>query len=151
MSTVDETVRQCILSYPILFKTRTEVLHHILCVLGSGFVWSNGEAVRDYYDDGEPSTWNREKYNEENLFDYAKDFSAGFLAELRAAQEKRADEYERIVAEVDSRMYLRKQVWNFYPQTDYSLLMELPKDVTEDWQAAVSEIRAEAMQAGWVF
>ena len=45
---VEETIKDCIGRYPMLFKSRTEVLHHLFVVLGCGYRWRDGALVEIY-------------------------------------------------------------------------------------------------------
>ena len=159
MNTVDEVVRERILVYPALFSNRTEVLHTILCVAGSGYSWDeNGCPSRTFEDSRDTQEWSRENYLGKLNAEY-ENFDSFVLDLLMESAKERADKYAAIVAEVDTRMHLRvtanddskDSALNFYPQFDYALLMNVPQNVTADWAEACEEIRAEAVSAGWVF
>lgn len=45
MPSVNETVRDLIAAYPCSHMNRTQALHHILVVGGSGHEWRDGEVV----------------------------------------------------------------------------------------------------------
>jgi hypothetical protein len=151
MSSVEEFVRTSILAYPSIFTSRTNVLHHVLCVIGNGYKWSTdgtvvsntGESIAPW--DLETATKRMETYLEDNLPSDLRDL-------IRPDMMKGVAEEAKIVAEVDNLMYLRTPVEHFYPQSkDYALLMNIPENVTPDWKAACDEMRELAIAAGWVF
>ena len=150
MTSVDEFVRTSILTFPSFATSRTEVLHHSLCVLGSGYAWCADGTVASTTDETF-ALWNEanaveqmETYLEENLPAEVREF-------VRPAFEKSIVKEAKVVAEVDKRMTLRTQVEHFYPQSAYALLMNMPANVTPDWEAACEEMCALAFEAGWKF
>jgi hypothetical protein len=152
MNSVDKFVRNNILTFPLIFPNRTAVLHHTLCVIGNGFEWSDsGEVVEDV-----PSTtplWNKEK----ELAELDADLKARFKDErireiIGEGMRKMIDADAQTVDEVDTRVHLRAPVENFYPQcVEYALLMNIPENVTPEWQEACDEMKQLAEKAGWKF
>lgn len=153
MATVDEFVRTSILSYPTLFKNRTDVLHNALCVIGTGYQWgSDGTVVyRDGLEEG--SVWTKEKaladlerYLEETI-------SHPEVREMvRPALTEGIEEDAKVVAEVDARMYERSPIEHFYPDCkEYALLHAIPVNVSADWAEACEEMKVLAIEAGWIF
>jgi hypothetical protein len=150
MSSVDQFVRTSILTFPSFATSRTAVLHHALCVLGSGYAWSEDGTVVSTTD--EPfNLWTKAKaieqmetYLEDNLPPEMREF-------VRPAFEKNLVEEAKVVAEVETRVHLWAQVEHFYPQTPYALLMNMPANVTPDWEAACAEMCELAAEAGWKF
>ena len=45
MATINDTVKLALLSYPTLFSSASDVLHHLFCVNGNGYYWENGELI----------------------------------------------------------------------------------------------------------
>lgn len=45
--TVEETIRKCILSCPLIFKNKLDVYNHLFLTNGNGFKWVNGELIDD--------------------------------------------------------------------------------------------------------
>jgi hypothetical protein len=43
VASVEQTIRDALWHHPQLFENRTQVLHHCLCITGSGYDWANGE------------------------------------------------------------------------------------------------------------
>lgn len=85
-----------------------------------------------------------ECYLKENLPAEVREF-------VRPAFEKNIVAEAKVVAEVEKRIDLRTPVEHFYPQTPYALLMNMPANVTPDWEAACSEMCELAADAGWKF
>lgn len=48
MPSVEQTIEDCIARYPMLFGSRTEVLHHLFIELGCGFRWAGGALAETY-------------------------------------------------------------------------------------------------------
>ena len=150
MSSVDEFVRTNILTFPSFDASRTEVLHHALCVLGSGYAWAPDGTVISTTD--EPfALWNEATAVEQMESYLSENLPSELRGIVRPAMEERIVEEAKVVAEVDARMNLQTAVEHFYPQTAYALLMNMPANVTSDWEAACAEISELAFQAGWKF
>lgn len=154
MSSVDEFVRTSILTFPSMSKNRTEVLHHALCVLGSGYAWGEDGTIVATTDETYP-LWSAAADIERIEAYLAENIPSELHEMVRPEMTKNIAEYAKVVAEVDTRMYLRTQVEHFYPQPAFSpysaLLMNTPENVTPDWKAACDEMRELAIEAGWVF
>lgn len=150
MADVETTVREGILRYPGLFSSRVDVLHHILCVIGNGYEWENGEAVAE---DKTTETWTAEaeRADESNAWIYTrpKELQTVLLEGL----DKRIAEQQAIVDNVDA----LASEWGdldggvVYQQSDYALLMNIPENVTPDWEAECHRMRQFVSQHGWVF
>lgn len=150
MADVETTVRESILRYPGLYSSRVDVLHFILCVLGNGFEWENGEAVAD---DRTTEAWTAEaeRADESNAWIYTRPETVrvAMLANLEkqiAAQQAIVDNVDALAAdwgELD-----REAV---YAQTAHALLMNIPENVTPDWEAECHRMRQFMSQHGWVF
>lgn len=151
MTSVDEFVRITILTFPSQFSNRTEVLHHTLCVIGNGYKWSDKGAVINVSRHSS-SPWDKEEklaeLEAEKNITYASQIVKHFaLADLR--REFKA--CSKIVSGIDSRIHERGRIKNFYPQSHYAMLMNVPANVTEDWKEACDEMKTLAEKAGWVF
>lgn len=151
MSTVNDIVRQSILAYPVLFGSRTEVLHHVLCVLGAGYVWDeNGEIVSTT---GVSEHWTPERedaaWAENATFNPGR-FVLKVFADLCEDNKKIASER---VANVDTLMHKVEAIDEMYPQSDMVPLMNVPGNATKEWLIACSEMREIATAAkidAWV-
>jgi len=153
MSQVDEFVRENILAYPLLFTNRTDVLHHALCVIGNGFRWSEEGTVVSEDDEPAPK-WSKERELERIEKDF-KNMFVGSRPDIRSRikqgmlEDLEAD--AKVVSEVETRIHIRRERGDFYPQTSYALLMNIPSNVTDDWREACEEMRELAVKDGWVF
>lgn len=148
MATVDETVRENILCFPSLFTNRSEVLYHILCDIGSGFYWNDkGEIETSFPEELIP--WSRANAETE-LNRQLKD-NPVFLEFFIAAKKPYFDEHQKTVDEVDTRMFIFEPMKHTYPQTKYCLLVDIPKNVTDDWREACKETKKAAVANGWRF
>jgi hypothetical protein len=151
MSQVDEFVKDKMLTFPSIFPNRSEVLHHVLCVLGSGYMWSADGTIVPTHDEVYEQ-WNREKALVK-IEKYVTELSSeDFIQEVvRKAHLERLEEEATVVAEVDERMHLKADVQYFYRQTDLCPLMNIPANVTPEWAEACEEMKELAVKAGWEF
>jgi hypothetical protein len=119
----EETIQAVFDSYPKLFQTRLEVLHHMFIVPGNGYRWLNGELV--YYDSKEHRRRNPLK--------------AG-----KAHQYIENREYDRILGRNNEGL----PGWIVAAANERKL--ELPPDARPkpDWLAAYNEIKAALIEAG---
>lgn len=150
-NSVDEVVRSAILTFPSQFPNRSAVLHHALCVIGNGYEWSNkGTLVNKTRH--LMSEWDMEEklaeIEVEKNFKYASRIVKQFaLADLRREFKVCA----KVVSEIDTRVHKRGRIKGFYPQSHYALLMNIPSNVTPEWEEACEDMKALAQKAGWVF
>jgi hypothetical protein len=155
MNSVDKFVRRNILTYPGLFRNRTSVLHHALCVIGNGYKWNeSGEVVSEFDSDREAPNWTKESELAELETWMSKSGiqNEHIRALLSESLRKEIEFSEQVVAEVDTRMYERAAIESFYPQCkEYALLMNIPSNVTPEWKEACEEMKQLAEKAGWVF
>lgn len=150
MSTVDQTVRDAITAYPTLHTTRAEVLHFVLCVIGNGFQWRNGEPVEIDDPRHRSVPWTPEAHQARMLAQFAH-LPDRARASLRETFEEERAECLAVLATVDQRVHDMTPLDHVYPQTEYALLMNVPDDVTADWAAACEQMRALVTEHGWVF
>jgi hypothetical protein len=155
MNSVDNFVRTSILTYPSLFRNRTSVLHHALCVIGNGYKWSEtGEVISDSDSDTQTPNWTKESELAELETWMSKSGMKNehIRALLAESLRKEIEFSEQVVTEVDTRMYERVAIESFYPQCkEYALLMNIPSNVTPDWKEACEEMKVLAQEAGWEF
>lgn len=152
MPTVDEFVRTSILTYPLLYSNRTEVLHHALCVLGNGYCWGGNGTVVALFDDQRP-VWNKETELANLEKEMEQNYKHSSIRDIiRASRIELIEEEEQTIAEVDTLMHKRATISSFYPQhMEYALLCNMPENITEDWRAACEEMKVLAVEAGWKF
>lgn len=156
MSQVDGFIREKILAYPNSYTNRTEVLHHALCALDSGYCWSEDGTVVTAGDSPVP-VWSKERELEriEQLID---DLMAVLGTDSTVSRDSLRAEFivpieraKKVVQEVDSRVHMKGNITNFYWDQGASLLRRIPANVTEDWREACDEIRELAIENGWKF
>lgn len=154
MTTVDEFVRTSILTYPSLYKNRTDVLHNVLCVIGTGYHWG-GDGTPVYLGgrDEDRAFWTKEGAMVELENYLSTNFNNDEVREMiRPALMAAMEEEEQVVAEIDARMHQRTEVEHFYSESkEYALLHNIPAHVSADWAEACEEIKALAVEAGWSF
>lgn len=150
MSSVDEFVRTSILTLPGLFRSRSDVLHHVLCMPGSGYQWRSDGTIA--LNSAENKLWSKE----EALKDVENTVMLSPAGPLRdAVLTVMKDDIEasaEAVEQVDTRMHLRHRIEKFHVQDkENALLHYVPANVTADWRVACNEMKEEAAEAGWVF
>lgn len=149
MSSVDNFVRDSILSYPVLMPNRTAVLHHVFCVLGNGYKWSNEGTVVSDCPDEQKKHWNKDDELiriEEEL----KQVGPSIRPYLRKGMMEDYQLELEVIENIEQRIKDTPPIVDIYPQHEYSLLLNIPENVTADWKAAADEARELAIAAGWV-
>lgn len=147
MNVVDDFVRESILTYPGMFQSRTDVLHHALCVIGNGYKWMNGvpTSVFPYM---EEKHWSPEEDMSFRPYDYTDDMEDVF----KNRREKYFAEMQDVVDTVDERIHDRTfNDASFYPQSSYALILNIPEDIHPDWAEEVETMKELAEQNGWKF
>lgn len=141
---VNTAIRESILTYPGLYATGGDVLHDLLCVIGNGFAWENGEIVMRVTDNRPHWTpsYEEQRWDVESLEMVGQEHLDATIAENMTR-----------VANVDgiSKDYTLALTTSFYPQFASALLMNVPEDVTPDWQEAVTIMKQTATEHGWKF
>jgi hypothetical protein len=135
MASVDATVRTLISTFPELTSSRTEALHFLLCVLGNGYQWVDGEVVST----SAPYPLWTEGDVEKQLLVYSSPVIADLL---RPALLERQAAAREVINNLDERVQLRVEFLDgpLYPASDSTLLSTIPEDVTADWREACDEM-----------
>lgn len=148
MASVNETVRECISSYPMLEGTRTGVLQYLLCVIGNGFYWHKGEVVTDEV----TKPWSPERAHAQYDDGWAVNLSDAGKVIYANLRDEEIAECTEIISQLDERVHEWTDLTEEpYPQTDSALLMNMPDDVTDDWREACERMRAMLVPYGWKF
>lgn len=151
MNSVDEFVRIAILTFPSQFNTRTAVLHHALCVIGNGYAWGKKGALINVTTHP-MSPWDKEEKLAELEAEKTIKYASPIIKQLALSDLRREFKANsKVVSEIDARVQKRSRIKNFYPQSHYALLMNVPANVTDEWKEACEEMKALATKAGWVF
>jgi hypothetical protein len=153
MTSVDEFVRTSILTFPSLFPNRTAVLHHALCVVGTGCRWSeDGTMVNEF----EFSLWDKEEKLAE-MEETLKNYDNRAIREIMGAALRNEIEHSvKVVEEVGTRIHERDDDATLhYADSRWAFinapLNNIPANVTDDWKEACEEIKQLAEKAGWKF
>jgi len=147
MASVDETVRESILCHPLIFPNRFAVLSHVLTVIGNGYHWEAGEAVKDDYGQPAQEHWSEELEAAHRLQYGYDDVISDLLMEHWVKQDA---ELRAVVDNVDTLMFdVTPTREELYPKSDYALALRMPEDVTDDWRAACEWMLGYAYQNGW--
>lgn len=120
--------------YPQLFPTRKHVLNQLLCVVGNGYDWVNGELVND--DNRYVKRYKLRKSIKKAEFRYEQDWLR-FNKFYRKLYE---DTNEKIPFEYDFKWCpLSKR---------YSYLFNYPDDIKDDWRALLEECKQLLIEDG---
>ncbi|MEV8336711.1 hypothetical protein [Streptomyces niveus] len=139
MATVAETVRDLIATFPCSFENRTQALHHVLVVLGSGYEWQDGEAVRRD-SDSTSCVQVHEKYK----------FSGELLSLFRGDGIDIDEEFITGRCPAEARRAFAAELAltagplgrDPYPPSTGVLLLTVPDNAAPDWALAAAEIAA---------
>lgn len=150
MATVDQTVRSVIEYHPTRFTNRTDVLHFLLCVIGNGYAWVDGAVVSESsaYD---PKPWTLEEHETQvaKVLETVPPLAHEVLREIYDEEKAKS---MKILSTLDERVHAwGPLIGQVYPQDDYALLMNIPGDVTPDWEQACEQVRTLVADSGWLF
>ncbi len=127
--TVEDTIRQSIANFPCLHNNRTEVLHHVFCVLGNGYHWVDGALELKFPLEEDHSPFWDEPAGDDILTQVQRQVAQAQNAQSRV-----------ILAELDDRCRLQEPLPDCYPLYEYAKLLTLPEDIQSDWLEAAQEI-----------
>jgi hypothetical protein len=152
MASVVETVRDMIFNYPMLHENRTQALHRLFVMYGTGYEWVDGELVNKY---PEPEQTDAEVgYTVDGSIKEVLDKGAERSEEGRAFRDsylaEMAVKNEAILAvrrDADRLALTAGPLQNhiYEPCPEYAPLFNAPEDITADWAAARAEIAAVAL------
>ena len=138
--------------YPKLFPVRQQALDHLFCVVGNGYSWYKGEIVSD----NELFIWD----NKIERFIIDPDYEMDVESDITSTPPKTEEEYIKDMEE--RHMFLAEIKHGVCPETSveehykdlennfrkwyplskkYSLIYEVPVDVTPEWKALVEECK----------
>jgi hypothetical protein len=109
--------------YPTIFFNRQKCLDHLFCTIGNGYAWRNGELV-DIFTDEYLLRW-------------------GLLHPIKKAKQSEFC-YQN---ESMDKMYIRKfeetgkKYRRWYPLSEYSKILNLPKNITQEWLELAKECK----------
>lgn len=149
MADVETTVRDSILRYPGLYSSRVSVLHHILCVIGNGYEWVDGQPQAE--EGGRTEVWTPEweRTNPDDAWIYSLPKTT--QDSMLATQERLIQKQIQVVANVDRLAAEWGELeGGIYQQSNYALLMNVPDDVTLDWDIECQRMR-QFLIPQWTF
>lgn len=149
---VDVLVERAIYNYPSLFANRTQVLHHLLIVIGNGYKWSGGVLVNAHpveldRTDEEVQWTYRDLYADLAALGEETDVSAEmheFLARQRAEHDAMNAEFlrRRRTAATLAQTPGPLAGTVYPPHPEYANAFAYPDTIAADWDAARREILA---------
>lgn len=146
--TVKNTIKACIFTYPLLFKTKFDVFEHLFLVCGNGYEWKDGQLVS--LDKNILSKTEGLKHICEN---FQKDISIvnhieNDLAEnifIKAKVDMLIDKLKTIadfnIDEDNIEQYLNEHKnKKLYPASfSFCVLKDVSEDIADDWRQAIIE------------
>lgn len=141
--TLEQTIKQMVERYPMLFMHRAAALDHLFCVIGNGYEWIDGELV-DKYPEDVVSDEELERGGLtlrkiiENHPDPQSEFYRTQMARYEA--EDRAKANADKIAKPDFHEWIPED-FKFYGTSNYSKINNLPKNIKPDWLAGAQETR----------
>lgn len=141
----ERTLQRMYDEYPKLFPTRQQALDHLFCVIGNGYSWYKGEIVAD-----------DELFILDDELDYEADERPDIVSTSPKTEEEYAKKMEEWVMSLAKSNYrvrpeisieehyknLKNNFHKWYPLSkDYSLIYNVPDDVTPEWKALVEECK----------
>ncbi|MFD0224431.1 hypothetical protein ACWGPD_15445 [Streptomyces hirsutus] len=139
MASVDETVRELIERYPCGYPHRTEVLHQILVVLGSGYEWREGQAVSRFPTDDTCVTMHQRFQHSAERVARLEEYGMEVEEEFRTGQCPAEDLRSRASELAQTTGNLLYGPYQPHPTL---LFLDVPADADADWAAATAEIAA---------
>lgn len=154
LTVADRFIAKQIKKFPTLFHNRTQVLHYVLCLIGNGYEWTDRGTItytQPHKSLKSPAVWDYATHMAEaeeryaNIPDIIKEILLDGEKKIGSALQALVDSAEALACS-PGRMNM-----DFYPQSDYALLMNLPENIHPAWKAACDEMKAEAIKNGWKF
>ena len=148
----ERTLQKMYDEYPKLFPVRQQALDQLFCVVGNGYSWYKGEVVSDE----ELFIWD----DKLERFIIDPDYKIDEEPDIISIPLKTEEEYMKEIE--DFRMSLAEARYHFYPETsieehykdlehnfnkwyplskEYSLIYNVPDDITPEWKALVEECK----------
>ena len=160
--TLKETVRNSLLSFPVLYFNALTVYNHLFCTIGNGYEWVKGELVEDgvLLGKSKPKKLTIEKAairaitESERRKDKEKIYGENWRLELVLPEieeiflvDKKMGDFS-IPSEQNSRpafnwkyiLKSRKEDFKFYPLSKHSKMCCLPDDIKPDWLRGVEKL-----------
>lgn len=155
----ERTLQKMYDEYPKLFPTRQRALDHLFCVIGNGYSWYKGEIVAD------DELFILDDKLEKLIIDpdYEIDVKPDIVSTPPKTEEEYAKEMEewvmslaklkhRVLPEISIEEHykgLKNNFHKWYPLSeDYSLIHNVPDDVTPEWKALVEECKESLRRDG---
>lgn len=134
---VYNTVKRNLMLYPSIFKNKWDIYHHLFIVNGNGYEWKRGELI-DFEDTRIPST----KYIVDKAFNLHFKHSCVLKIDVLLKNALESTKNDIITAldwekNIDIFECDRDKI---YPICQYSQLLNIPKNVREDWKLAAKDM-----------
>ncbi len=133
----ERTIQTLMENHPHLFFTRQKCLNYLFVVVGTNYMWRDGELIdcdliefQDEYTDKAYADIAKAKHpwTEEDLYNYNKGLEKQFQICLKEPEPG-------------------KRKW--YPiHWSNSLIMQIPSDITPEWKTVVEECKAMLLEDG---
>lgn len=149
MADVHTTVKHLLAVHPLRFGHAADVLEYLLCGLGSGYAWVNGEVVDMHEHVNITEETVREVFGD-SYYTYNPGISSQVTDEER---QQLINQRKHVLNNLDdlANWFGDVDVYNVPPQTPDALISNIPDDITEDWLTAVNKLKPILATVGWKF
>ncbi len=137
--TPKETIRRSLINFPSLYQEPADVLHHLFAVIGNGFEWVNGHLINSWEDErDDPTQWIQDQID-----DAADSPSLKlYYRKMMHTYQFTKDNMEDILEHGDTRY-----AGTYYPLSQYSRILCVPDDVSNEWLKAAYQFASDALVA----
>lgn len=140
----EATIRRSLWNYPTLAKSRMDVIHHLMVVIGNGYEWEDGVLIEVGGEEeiADPNTELGSRYH--NHFAESGNRNSLWNVKIRHRVDLRDHELCREIRSNFETYYGRNGFdrETVYPGSrEYSKMWTAPTEVRPDWAAVVQEAR----------
>lgn len=151
--TYKNTIRNALMTYGSIFPSEWHVCDHMLCTIGNGWHWQNGQIVSDDYKKKKQVLTIREMLNDDTprlneigqiLHFDSHSVNSTLKAEHIANSMRNSliDNQSAILNYEFGNYFVPKfsvsfKIHKIYPTSEYSLINNIPEDIKPDWIAGI--------------
>lgn len=161
------------MNYPAIFSNVADVMDHLFLTVGNGYEWVNGELIDK--SDNIPnlqSAFDKLKHNnidntntDRLVYSIIKDLlnhpsldmlndTYNRIIKIRHKEINRLVEHSYQIANVDEILLKPLQLeatYDLYPLSEYSCIMNIPDDITDDWKQCIKRFYDWIMSSEFSF
>lgn len=150
--TPEKTIKKMMMLHPSVNDKRLKCLDHLFLVIGNGYKWENGELVGDITLTENETEWR--EIGIKNMFDMFTDIyvetSFGEKSEYfdvyKGSMKRGLERLKNNIISTLPEQFEKKinnmdmpNNFDLYPLCEYSKIMNIPNDITDEWKECVRE------------